>query len=80
MTEQEINNLTTEQCYKLSGIKPSANFFDLLVIHNIDFIPNTGNGFGAFNVDIKIIFRDPDPETAVLKAIIHKKGLKNATN
>ena len=81
MTEQEINNLTTEQCDKIFNTHNNyTNFFDLLVIHQIEFMPNKGNGYGAFNADINIVFRDQHPETAVLKAIIHKKGLKNATN
>ena len=74
MTEQEINNLTTSECQKIIKAN-SATFFELLVIHEIVFMPDTGNGFGAFNVDIKIVFRDSDPKTAVLKAIIHKKGM-----
>ena len=76
MTEQEINNLTTEQCYKIFNTHNNyTDFFELLVIHKIEFMPDTGKGFGAFNIDIRIIFRDPNPQTAVLKAIIHKKGI-----
>lgn len=57
------------------GTEYGTNYFDLIVFYNIEFMPDTGNGYGAFNVDQRIVFRDENPQTAVLKAIIHKKGI-----
>ncbi len=75
MTEREINNLTTIQCHKIMKANSYTIFFNLLIEHEIEFMPDTGKGYGAFNVDIRIVFRDTSPHTAVLKAIIHKKGM-----
>ena len=53
----------------------SGKLFWLLIFYEIEFMPDAGNGFGAFNIDHRVVFRDENPQTAVLKAIIHKKGI-----
>tara|TARA_Y100000310_G_scaffold332116_1_gene407080 strand:+ start:2567 stop:2905 length:339 start_codon:yes stop_codon:yes gene_type:complete len=46
--------------------------FDLMVKHKIEYMPDGGNRHGAFDIDNRLVYRDENPQRAILLAIVAK--------